>query len=515
MLLDAWMISEIFGATILVISALYIYYKIYVFAFWRKKGVYNVEPTFLTGNMMPLLTGKISQGDFFKEAYQQNCDHRLLGIYMLHKPYLVVNDLDVIREVLAKEFSSFHDRGIFSNTETDPLSGNLFQLPGKKWRQLRVKLTPTFTSGKIKQIFPILKETGDVLAKYLDRKAELKESIDVKEVFARYSVDIIMSAAFGITCDSFKNPDNEFRYWGKRILEPKPLWNSLLFFAPQVFDWFKLPYNERQVTKFFTTMFRETVEHRQTHNIVRKDFLNLLIQLIKNGYVDPDDDSAIENIQEKAAENKLSVLEASAQAYVFYLAGFETSSTTATFCLYELAKHQDMQDKLRNEIRTVMKKHGDITYNALSDMRFLDKVVSETLRKYPPVTFLNRICTKEVLLETTGVTVPLGTPIVIPVYGIHKDPNIYPEPEKFDPERFSEENVKSRHSYAYLPFGEGPRICIGLRFGLIQVKVAIINALLNHRVIPTPDTPDTLEFLGGSIVLLPKGGVHLNIETVA
>nr|XP_033341784.1 cytochrome P450 6k1-like [Megalopta genalis] len=515
MLLDAWMISEIFGATILLISALYIYYKLYVFAFWRKKGVYNVEPTFLTGHMMPLLTGKISQGDFFKDAYDQNRKHRLLGLYMLHKPYLMVNDPDIIREVLTKEFSSFHDRGIFSNTETDPLTGNLFQLPGKKWRQLRVKLTPTFTSGKIKQIFPILKETGDTLAKYLDRKAELKESIDVKEVFARYSVDIIMSVAFGITCDSFKNPDNEFRYWGKRILEPRPFWNGLVFFAPQVFDWFGIPFNERGITNFFTTMFRETVEYRETHNIVRKDFLNLLMQLIRDGYVNPDDDSVSENTQAKAAENKLTMKEASAQAYVFYLAGFETSSTTATFCLYELAKNQDIQDNLRDEIRNVVKKHGGITYNAINDMRFLDKVISETLRKYPPVAFLNRVCTKEVLLESTGVTVPLGTPLVIPVYGIQNDRKIYPDPEKFDPDRFSEENIKSRHPYVYLPFGEGPRVCIGLRFGLIQVKVAIINALLNHRVKPTPGMPDTLEFLGGTIVLIPKGGVHLNFETVA
>lgn len=104
---------------------------------------------------------------------------------MLHKPYLIVNHPDLIRDILTREFSNFHDRGLFCNKETDPLSGNLFQLPGKKWRHLRVKLTPTFTSGKIKQIFPILKETGNTLQKFLNDKARTGSTIEAKDVFSR------------------------------------------------------------------------------------------------------------------------------------------------------------------------------------------------------------------------------------------------------------------------------------------------------------------------------------------
>lgn len=104
---------------------------------------------------------------------------------MLYKPFLIVNDPDLIRNILTKEFTNFHDRGIFYNEEIDPLSGHLFQLPGKKWRNLRVKLTPTFTSGKIKQIFPILKEAGNILEKYLEEEALKGSTIDVKDIFAR------------------------------------------------------------------------------------------------------------------------------------------------------------------------------------------------------------------------------------------------------------------------------------------------------------------------------------------
>lgn len=105
-----------------------------------------------------------------------------------------------------------------------------------------------------------------------------------------------MSVAFGINSDSLKNPNNEFRYWGKRVFDPKHLWNALLVWAPQIFDLFSIPYNEKDLTNFFTNMFEDTVRYRESNNIVRKDFLNLLMQLMKNGYVDPDDNIETLNV---------------------------------------------------------------------------------------------------------------------------------------------------------------------------------------------------------------------------
>jgi len=112
-------------------------------------------------------------------------DHRVFGMYTFFRPNLVIADPDLIRTVLTKEFGSFHDRGMYFNEKVDPLSGHLFLMPGKKWRNLRVKLTPTFTSGKIKQMFPIMKEYSEKLAKYLKEKAQMKDPIEMKEMLAR------------------------------------------------------------------------------------------------------------------------------------------------------------------------------------------------------------------------------------------------------------------------------------------------------------------------------------------
>ncbi|KAF7393606.1 hypothetical protein HZH68_010425 [Vespula germanica] len=204
--------------------------------------------------------------------------------------------------------------------------------------------------------------------------------------------------------------------------------------------------------------------------------------------------------------------EAAAQAFVFYLAGFETTSSTVTFCLYELALNQDIQKKTQEEIDRVLKKHGGISYNAINEMTYLQMVVYETLRKYPPLPILNRICTKDIKLPNSNVVIPEGIAVLIPLFGIHRDPNIYPEPEKFIPERFTEEQIRSRHQYTYLPFGEGPRICIGMRFALMQTKVALMYALNKFEFLPGPKTPRKLELTVGTVILNTKCDMYLQIQ---
>jgi cytochrome P450 family 6 len=170
-----------------------------------------------------------------------------------------------------------------------------------------------------------------------------------------------------------------------------------------------------------------------------------------------------------------------AQATQFFLAGFETTSSTISFALYELAINQDIQRKLRKEIRNVLSKFDEeISYESLKEMEYLDMcvkgeknfvknflstyfiLISETLRKYPVLPFLDRRNNADYPIAGSDVVLEKGTPIFISIWGLHFDPTYYPDPEKFDPMRFTEENVKSRPQFTYLPFGEGPRNCIGL-----------------------------------------------------
>lgn len=171
-----------------------------------------------------------------------------------------------------------------------------------------------------------------------------------------------------------------------------------------------------------------------------------------------------------------------AQCFVFFLAGYETSSTTMTFALFELSLNQEIQEKVREELSQTMKKYDNkICYDALKELEYMQQVldgrvyihfyflclnkfifVSETLRKYPPVANINRECVEDYQIPNTDIILEKGTAVAIPIRNIHYDKNLYKDPETFDPDRFNSENKKNRHQYAHIPFGEGPRMCIGL-----------------------------------------------------
>lgn len=131
--------------------------------------------------------------------------------------------------------------------------------------------------------------------------------------------------------------------------------------------------------------------------------------------------------------------------------------------MFELACNLDIQDKVRTEIDELLKKHDEISYEAANEMKYFQNVINETLRKYPPLSILFRKCARDMDLSDTDIHISKETIVIIPVLGLHRDPTIYPDPDKFDAERFTEANKATRHSFAYLPFGEGPRMCMDIQ----------------------------------------------------
>ena len=158
------------------------------------------------------------------------------------------------------------------------------------------------------------------------------------------------------------------------------------------------------------------------------------------------------------------------------MAGTETSASTITFTLFELARNQDLMTKLQNEIDEALKKNdGQLTYDLINELPFLDLCVKETTRKYPALAILNRECTKDYPVPDSKFIIEKGTAIVISLMGLHRDPKHFPDPETYNPDRFAEA-TKAYNEKAFMPFGEGPRNCIGeLIFQTKSVKKAFYN----------------------------------------
>uniref|UniRef100_A0A1B6E0D8 Cytochrome P450 n=1 Tax=Clastoptera arizonana TaxID=38151 RepID=A0A1B6E0D8_9HEMI len=195
-----------------------------------------------------------------------------------------------------------------------------------------------------------------------------------------------------------------------------------------------------------------------------------------------------------------------AQAFIFFLAGFETTSNTTSFCLYELALNQDVQEKLRQEVDLL---GGDVSFDRIKEMTYLDMVVKETLRRHPPVGFLHRTCNQPYKIPGTDDVIDKGILLIVPIHGLHRDPEYFPEPLKFDPERFSKENAANIKPYSYLPFGEGPRYCIGMKFGEIQVKTGLVQLLQKFEFHVHEKTAVPVQIEPKTILSAAAGGMWL------
>jgi len=289
------------------LAGVYVYFKV-SFNYWKKRNVPYAKPTFPFGNLGDMLFLRTCIGQLFENIYKELDGEKYGGTYALTKPGFIFRDPDIIKNVLVKDFSSFHDRGFYADEELEPLTGHLFVLPGKRWRNLRVKLSPTFTSGKMKMMFQTLVDCGIELGSILENSASNEEVIEIRDILARYSTDVISSCAFGIQCNCLKNPDAEFRQWGRKAFVPSVRNTILLFIAatvPSLLSVFKLRLLDPSISKYFRTMVEDTVNYREKNNITRNDFMQLLIQ-IKNKVKLEDDNESLEQNVHGTLENSSS-----------------------------------------------------------------------------------------------------------------------------------------------------------------------------------------------------------------
>lgn len=207
----------------------------------------------------------------------------------------------------------------------------------------------------------------------------------------------------------------------------------------------------------------------------------------------------------------LSEEEIVANSVLFFLAGYETTGSTLSFCLYELATNPDIQEKLYQEIKSVVNSGQKLDYNNVMKLEYLDAVISETLRLHSPALILSREASEDYYIPEYDFTVKKGLAIMIPVYAIHHYPQYYKNPEIFDPERFMPENRQSIVPYTYLPFGGGPRNCIGMRFAMSESKLSLAQIINQFQICRTKETVDELK-MEMSLFLLKKSPIYIGVK---
>ncbi|KRT85988.1 cytochrome P450, partial [Oryctes borbonicus] len=399
-----------------------------------------------------------------------------------------------------------------------------------QWREMRATLSPSFTSSKMKMIFTLISEcANDFVNHFLEKGGS--QILEMKDTFTRYTNDVIASVAFGIKCDSIRERDNLFFTMGTKATKfgPSATIKFLVYtIAPKLSKLLGITFFSREITQFFLNVVTQTIQTRESQGIVRPDMLNLLIEARKGKTISdletnsPNRSAVTTSEDSNTNKHYLTDLDIAAQAMVFFFGGFESVATLMSFMTYELALNPECQKKLQTEIDETLKEcNGQLTYEALMKMKYMDMVLSETLRKWPPAVISDRVCSKDYTIEPVHsheqpIYLKTGDLVWIPIYGIHNDPKYYPEPEKFDPMRFSDYNKTNViNPYTYLPFGAGPRNCIGSRFALMETKTILFHMLskFDFNVCEKTDVP--IQLNKKAMQLITQNGVWIKLKARA
>lgn len=237
----------------------------------------------------------------------------------------------------------------------------------------------------------------------------------------------------------------------------------------------------------------------------------MMIKLKNEGFLQEDETAESESDQKSS---KLTIEEIVAQAFVFFIAAFETTSSTMALCLYELSKNPTLQRKVQREIDSVLEKRGskEIDFEMMSELKYLENCIDETLRKYPPAPFLIRECGKTYHIPGSHLEIEKGTPLIISTFGIQRDPEFFPDPHIFDPDRFNEENIHKIQPFSYLPFGAGPRVCIGQRFGKLTSRLGLFLLMQKFNFSFYEETVSELKFSPKQFVLTLVDDLNLKVS---
>lgn len=357
-------------------------------------------------------------------------------------------------------------------------------------------------------MYPLIEDVSRNMIEHIAVESKMASSgdgLDARELSAKFTTDVVSSCIFGLDAGSLKNKDAKIRKMGKELMAPSFRFIAFFLIAevlPVLKHVIKIAFVPKHIEQFFAGIMKDAIAYRLSSGDKKADYLNYLLTL-----------------REK---KNLSDLQMVAHAVTFFIDGFETSSIAMSYLLYELARNGEAQEKLRTEIREAEAK-GDLSFDEIADLPYLDQAFHESLRLNPPAVFISKRCMEEIALPMTRDNPPKellierGIVVNVPIYPIHRDPANYSNPDEFIPERFDAAHggVKAfKDRGMFLAFGDGPRICLGMKFATAQVKAAVVDIVRNYELTVNAKTQQPLIIAPKEFLNVPQGGLWLNFKKI-
>lgn len=452
---------------------------------------YNVPPTnFVFGNIHQIAKDDLGTMLDWIERYGEPVGEKggkVMGWYRGPNPALWTNSPEMLKEIFIKDAEAFIDRPMLDRTDNIP---HLINMKGKDWKRARSTLAPTFTAAKMKKMSGIMEGTIETMTELLEEQVARGSSVDFNEVYQRMTLDAIGKCALAMNVNCQRDPEDRFlkmvRASLDRQIDTTVIVASCFPLFESVMEWWCSKKGRKKTNIVIIEKCRQILDERR-----------------RNPPFPPPVDALQLCMDAAGKEGIISEDEIVAHEFIFILAGYETTAAALNFTTYLLACNPEVQSKLQREIDDCL---GDEkpTYDNVSSLSYLDMILSESMRVYPPIPLhIGRWASRETTI--CGKTIPQGTGVLAAVWSLHHDPAFWQDPWRFDPERFAPENRDKIVEMTYMPFGDGPRNCIGRRFALMEAKMALVEVFRRYTVTASELTPSPLPVRNKGLTLAVVG----------
>ncbi|XP_017737195.1 PREDICTED: cytochrome P450 4B1 isoform X2 [Rhinopithecus bieti] len=378
----------------------------------------------------------------------------------------------------------------------------LLVLEGPKWFQHRKLLTAGFHYDVLKPYVALFAESTRVMLDKWEEKAQEGKSFDIFCDVGHMTLDTLMKCIFGRGDTGLGHRDSSY-YLAVSDLTLLAQQRLASFHYHNDFIYWLTPHGRRflracqvahdhtdQVIRERKAALQDEKVRKKTQNRRHLDFLDILL-----GARDEDD-------------SKLSDADLRAEVDTFMFEGHDTTTSGISWFLYCMALYPEHQHRCREEVREILGDQDSFQWDDLGKMTYLTMCIKESFRLYPPVPQVYRQLSKPVTF-VDGRSLPAGSLISMHIYALHRNSAVWPDPEVFDPLRFSIENASKRHPFAFMPFSAGPRNCIGQQFAMSEMKVVTAMCLLHFEF---SLDPSRLPIKMLQLVLRSKNGIHLHLK---
>lgn len=445
--------------------------------------------------------------DVFKQWRRTYGD--IYGFFEGFNPSLVINSPEMAKQILVKHFDKFHIRPLCNPFVYTPDESNLLNTYGAEWKRQRSIVAAAFNSVSMKHMANRVNQTGDLFCSKVAEQCKCNpEGFDVTDLVDRYTLDAFATSGFDFTANSLEDEDALLYRFMKEFNHSAAADNPLAGLARvytgltpflQLFDYKHKQVHEENMAEIRQHVARKRNEYSQSSKEEHKNFLG---QMINGSFFDRDEQGIYRrrHLKDEEIVGHINSLIGG---------GIGTLNACLSFVIHMLAVNPHAQQKAFQEVIKICGYDKSPSFEDVRKLEYLEMVMHETLRMLPCAPGITRTCVED--CNINGVQIKKDVVVRIMTCTLYSDEKVFPNPEQFIPERFSPEEVAKRDSFCYLPYGQGPRMCPGLKFADLQVKVALVKLLQKFVIKPCQQTIDPLP-TALRPMLVPKDGVFVQLE---